>query len=238
MKLSKKFYLALLVLFLGPALAGACELGDFECMKQSDTSVAPSAFEPVPYAPNQDDYISPKLEELKNKGVPENMLQRALKFFDANRDRIPNKRYLGIVDFSLNAGEKRFFFINLDDGTVEYYHVAHGKDSDDGNGNLISFGNDASANKSARGFFVVGQPYQTTQVGYASIMNGLNPGYNENSASREIMLHGAAYVTENPPHAGFSWGCFALDNAVIGAIVDKIQGGLFYADTSRDLFPG
>src|SRR4051794_14211830 len=41
--------------------------------------------------------------------ISEKHLQRALAFFDFNYNNIMNKRYISVVDFSINASQRRFF---------------------------------------------------------------------------------------------------------------------------------
>ena len=44
------------------------------------------------------------------------------------------------------------------------------------------------------------------------------------------MIHGAAYVDEQAPHAGRSWGCPALDPRIRDHVFDRIKNGaLVYA---------
>ncbi len=230
-------------------LPGAPSPVRFEGPNDTTTEPAPGTgrygADPDPYEwlKPEAGYASPRMKDFADKGlegsgVPKDMLDRALRYFDANKAVIKNTNYLGIIDFSKHSDQARFFVINMNDNTVAAYHVAHGKGSDPNqSGYLRSFSNEPGSLKTSRGFFKVGEPFQGSEVGYSAFLDGLTTGHNSNVRAREIVIHGAWYVTENPPHAGLSWGCFALDSRVNADIIAKFRGGaIIYADTSGDLF--
>ncbi len=62
--------------------------------------------------------------------VPKNLLTEALKFYDANLDKIKNLDVIGVIDFKQHNSKKRFYIIDMQSGRVEQYLTAHGKNSD------------------------------------------------------------------------------------------------------------
>lgn len=188
-------------------------------------------------------YVSPRMQEFESKGiadagVPKDMLDRALRYFDANKGNIKNQRFLGIVDFAMHSSKARFFVINMEENTVKAFHVAHGRGSDPSQtGYLKSFSNEPGSHQTSRGFYKVGEPFQGSEVGYSAFLDGLTPGHNSNARAREVVMHGADYVSEKNNYAGLSWGCLAVDKLLIATFIDQFRGGaIIYADKSGDLF--
>jgi hypothetical protein len=205
-----------------------------------DVGVDPHPFQLVKPEPG---YSSPRMRAFESKGIadsgiPKDMLDRALGYFDANKGNIKNQHYLGIMDFGMHSSKARFFAINMDNNTVKAYHVAHGKGSDPNQtGYLKSFSNVPGSLQTSRGFYEVGNEFQASKTGHSAFLYGRTPGYNDNAAGREILIHGADYVSERNMYAGLSWGCFALDKPVNETIISQFKGGaIIYADKSGDLF--
>src|SRR5688500_11771080 len=61
-------------------------------------------------------------------GVDQRIFERAKAALDAHR--IYHRDFMGIADFSLPSSEPRFHVVDLRNGQVESYRVAHGQGSD------------------------------------------------------------------------------------------------------------
>ncbi len=59
-------------------------------------------------------------------GVPKNALKQALMYFQNNKSKFKNQKYISIADYSQNSKNKRFFLLNMETGEVELKKVSHG----------------------------------------------------------------------------------------------------------------
>lgn len=156
--------------------------------------------------------------------IANKMLAQALQFYDLNYNRIKNKDYVTVVDFSKNSREARFFIIDMNSGKVRALHVAHGKGSDpDGDGLATVFSNVSGSEASSLGFYLTAETYNGNH-GLSLKVDGLSPT-NSNVRARSVVIHGAAYVQEANVIQGRSWGCFALTMSVKDQVIDLLKGG-------------
>ncbi len=137
------------------------------------------------------------------------------------------KPYLTIVDYALPSTEKRLFVMNLQtDRLIDRTWVAQGENT----GLLWAkhFSNRYGTHKSSLGVFVTGQPFYGS-VGYSLRIHGLTPGENTNAYNRDIVVHGASYVSPQfiarHGYLGRSWGCLALPLNRYRNIINTIKGG-------------
>lgn len=168
--------------------------------------------------------------------IPDGMLDKAMSYFHENYARIPNKDYMGIIDFSQHSSKARFYIVDLRDGSVKGIRVAHGKGSDpDHDGFATVFSNTPNSNASSLGFYLTGETY-IGKHGKSMRLHGLS-STNSNALSRAIVIHEAAYVQEANVKQGRSFGCPAVAASEIANVISSLKGGaLIYAGISNSDF--
>jgi hypothetical protein len=142
-------------------------------------------------------------------------------------ENLAKKNVITIIDFSKSSTEKRFFVIDLDNKKLIYNcFVAHGKNS--GENIAQNFSNRPESLQSSLGFYLTAETY-FGEHGYSLRLDGIEKGINDNARSREIVVHGAEYVSEefikSYGRLGRSWGCPALPRDISKEIIDRISGG-------------
>lgn len=168
--------------------------------------------------------------------IPEDLKRKALEYFDANQDKIKNKNYIGIVDFTAHSSRQRFFILNMRSGEVTAMRVAHGKGSDpDGDGYATRFSNVPNSKASSLGFYITGALYIGSH-GKSMRLHG-HSSTNSNALSRAVVLHESAYVREANMTQGRSFGCLAVSTTEIRKALNSLNGGaLIYAGLSGSEF--
>ncbi len=142
-------------------------------------------------------------------------------------DSLKKKELITIIDFSKPSSEKRLYVVDLKTKKLLFFTlVAHGRNSGDLCADLFS--NEEGSLKSSLGFFITAETY-TGGNGYSLRLDGLEKNINDNARNREIVIHGADYVSEEfikkYGRLGRSWGCPALPPALSHEIIDTIAGG-------------
>jgi len=140
---------------------------------------------------------------------------------------VKNRKIISIIDYSKPSTEKRFYVIDLEKKQLLYRSlVAHGMGSGDNMAEIFS--NESDSHKSTLGFYITAETY-TGKNGYSLKLDGLEKGINDNARNRDIVIHGAKYVSQDfidkYGRLGRSWGCPALPVDVSKSIIDKISGG-------------
>ncbi len=141
-----------------------------------------------------------------------------------NKGIIKNE-FLTIIDFSLSSSTKRMWIIDMSQNKIILNSlVAHGKNS--GEEYAENFSNKNQSNKSSLGFFLTGETYQGKH-GLSLKLDGLEKGINDNARQREVVVHGADYVSEsfikNNKRLGRSQGCPAVPVELSKKIIETIK---------------
>ena len=158
--------------------------------------------------------------------VPAELLAEALASRDAHAARVGDVDRMTIIDYRRRSSERRFYLIDFDAGTAEALLVAHGRGSDpDHDGVADTFSNTPGSKMTSLGAFVTGDTYYGAH-GLSLKLHGLEPR-NDKAEARAIVIHGAVYVTPARAVLGRSWGCPALEMAVVERVIDAIKGGTF-----------
>ena len=142
-------------------------------------------------------------------------------------ENIKKKNIITIIDYSKPSTEERFFVIDLENKKLLFIcFVAHGRNS--GDHFATSFSNKPNSLQSSLGFFLTAETYMG-ENGYSMRLDGLEKGINDNARGREIVIHGADYVSREfitrTGRLGRSWGCPALPLETSKEVIDKISNG-------------
>ena len=165
-------------------------------------------------------------------GIDPQLFARAKAALDSHR--VAHRDFIGIVDFSRTSAERRFHVVDLRNGEVESFRVAHGSGSDPAHsGHLERFSNEFGSYATSRGTYTTGDYYHG-KYGLSMKTNGLDWS-NNNAEPRAIVIHNAWYaepdVLAQHGKLGRSQGCFAFSQADQGPVMRKLAGGrMIYAD--------
>ncbi|WP_374000583.1 murein L,D-transpeptidase catalytic domain family protein [Bdellovibrio bacteriovorus] len=168
--------------------------------------------------------------------VPREPLDLIFRMFDYNEGRIPNTDYAVLVDYSRPSVEKRLYLLNLRAGRVERFYVAHGIRS--GILQTRSFSNLPDSWKSSLGFYFAKGTYLSNKNGLSLYLDGIDRS-NNNSRIRNIVLHGASYVSDDfiqrNGRLGWSEGCFAVGLEHVQYLINILQNGSILLSYHKDL---
>jgi len=157
----------------------------------------------------------------------EECFAEALKGFYALKEKGLIKRdILTLVDFSLSSNVKRMWIIDMSANSILLQTlVAHGKNTGDEFAN--NFSNIPESFKSSLGFYATGESYNGKH-GISLKLDGLDKGLNDYARKRDVVIHGANYVSEsfikNHKRLGRSQGCPAVPCEFAPEIISMIKG--------------
>ena len=165
-------------------------------------------------------------------GINPQLLERAKAALNTHKLWIRDT--IGVVDFSKPSSDPRFHVVDLQNGTVDSYRVAHGRGSDpDHSGFVERFSNDVGSYATSSGAYTTGD-YYDGKYGLSMKVRGLDWS-NYNAEPRAIVIHNAWYAEDDmiPIHGklGRSEGCFAMSRENQYKVMRKLAGGrMIYAD--------
>ncbi|WP_246845375.1 murein L,D-transpeptidase catalytic domain family protein [Bdellovibrio sp. NC01] len=223
------------------------------------------------------------IQRILLQGVPADALDRILQFIDDNQGRsfpqdtytclgkppedvtpcdeakrFPTTRYVTfwnpkqvvIVDYGAPSTDYRFYLINLLSGEVKYFYSAHGVGSGKSN-YATKFSDIKNSRQTSLGIFMTGEVYKGS-YGNTMRMYGLQSS-NAQAYNRDIVLHGAWYVSEQFINSkdpttgeaygrlGVSWGCPAVELSYIASLIKTLGYGsliMHYRNSLMDLAQG
>lgn len=137
------------------------------------------------------------------------------------------RQIMSIIDYTLPSNQKRLWVIDLRTGHVIFNTlVAQGKFT----GGLFAkyFSDRPESKESSIGLFVTDGTY-VGHDGYSLRINGLDKGFNDKALEREIVIHGAWYVSDSfarrNGRIGLSWGCPAVPKEVVTPLINTVKDG-------------
>ena len=141
-------------------------------------------------------------------------------------------RMLAIADMTQPSTAKRLFIFDLEERRlVLRTWVAHGQNS----GGLMAehFSNRNGSHQTSLGLYRVGSRIISPKHGPALLLHGLDKGLNDQALPREVIIHGADYVSAQfiaaQGRLGRSWGCPAVPRADMARVIELLaDGGLLY----------
>jgi hypothetical protein len=161
-------------------------------------------------------------------GLSARTLALALRAYERARTwGVVQRPILSIIDYALPSTAERLWVLDLERDRVLFHErVAHGRGS--GENEARSFSNEPGSRQSSLGAFRTGAAY-VGKHGVSLRLEGLEPGINDLACEREIVLHGASYVSAafaaRRGRIGRSFGCPAVRTAIADRLIRAIQGG-------------
>lgn len=145
-----------------------------------------------------------------------------------NAGKIPNlKEVISICDFNQPSTVNRLWVIDLTEKKVLFNtYVAHGQNT--GDDCAMTFSNKINSHQSSIGFYVTANSY-IGDHGLSLRLEGMDKGFNDAAFKRDIVIHGADYVSDaficENQRLGRSWGCPAVPVELAEPIVNTIKDG-------------
>jgi hypothetical protein len=162
-------------------------------------------------------------------GLSENAFAMAVKGLDYCKAKgwASKQHIITVIDFSRPSTQKRLFVIDVAQGKLLLQSlVAHGKNS--GEKYASRFSNKEASHQSSLGMYVTLGTY-LGKHGYSLKLKGCESGINDKAYNRDIVMHGAEYVSDAFIAArgflGRSEGCPAVPKKMNQKIIDYIKGG-------------
>ncbi|HNP32401.1 MAG TPA: murein L,D-transpeptidase catalytic domain family protein [Flavobacterium sp.] len=162
-------------------------------------------------------------------------------FYNLKQRGLVQKNILTLVDFSLSSNTKRLWVIDLEKNKILFQTlVAHGRNTGEEFAN--EFSNQAESFKSSIGFYATGEIYNGKH-GLSLKLDGLEKGLNDNARERQVVVHGADYVSESfikqNKRLGRSQGCPAIpvemNEKIINVIKDKSCLFIYHPSKNQEI---
>jgi hypothetical protein len=167
--------------------------------------------------------------QLQDSGLSEKAFQYAYLGYRRllKRKVLRKTDVLSICDFSQSSGSKRMYVIDVHNKKLLYHtYVAHGISS--GREYANSFSNTPESYKSSLGFYVTRNTY-FGRNGLSLRIDGVEKGFNNLASERNIVIHGATYVSERILNKygmmGTTFGCPAIPEEMTKAIIPVLKNG-------------
>lgn len=190
-------------------------------------------------------YYTPQLRRADKRNIPLNKIPSAKDFkylAGLNRNTLAkaihgyryavlkgmvHTPFLVIVNYRITSDKPRLWIFNLRTRSlIAKLRVAHGSNS--GTFNATKFSNKINSHKSCLGVFVTDKTY-FGKYGYSLHLRGLQPGINDNTYRRHIVVHPGYYVGDKAVlqhhEAGKTWGCLAMDPKYVTKVINLIKNG-------------
>ena len=136
-----------------------------------------------------------------------------------------------LTDFSLHSAEPRQWIVDLAVAAVLWnLHVAHGRGMEEPEDvpYAPAFSNVPETHLSSLGMMRSAEPY-VGDYGPSFRLDGLEPGFNDNVRTRDIVMH--PWEGSRPEYVGAhgftqpTWGCPAIDDRIAPQVVLALSGG-------------
>jgi hypothetical protein len=167
--------------------------------------------------------------QLQDSGLNEKALEYALLGYHRllRKGVLHRSDVLSICDFSQSSSQRRMYVIDVEHRKLLYRtYVAHGINS--GEEYASSFSNVPESNKSSLGFYVTRNAYFGSN-GLSLRIDGVDRGFNNMASERNIVIHGAPYVSERILHKygvmGTTFGCPAIPAELSEQIIPVLKNG-------------
>jgi hypothetical protein len=166
-------------------------------------------------------------ETLTTTTGPRGLVAQANAALDRHAGLIAHRDLVGIADFGIHNSKPRFHLLDMQNGRLESFLVAHGRGSDPSHtGWLQHFSNQPGSEASSEGAYLTKDIYFGAH-GRSRRLAGLDPQNNQ-AEPRGIVVHGAWYVNRELAARGAigrSEGCFAFQEDQVGQIIDRLGAG-------------
>jgi hypothetical protein len=139
---------------------------------------------------------------------------------------------IAIADMTQPSTAKRLYVIDVEQRRlILRTWVAHGQ----GTGDVMAtaFSNREGSHQTSLGMYRVGAEITSPKHGAALLLHGLDKGLNDQALPREVIIHGADYVSQEfiarHGRLGRSWGCPAVSREDMPVVIDLLaNNGLLY----------
>lgn len=183
----------------------------------------------INYALISDSKVMYDTLQLAAIGLSEKAFDYAYKGYQrlVKKQRLANPGILAICDFSQPSNKKRLYVLDLTNNKVLLTsYVAHGRGS--GAEYAMRFSNRSRSHQSSLGFYTTSSIYYG-EHGLSLRLQGLEPGFNNLAMKRNIVVHGATYISDDylntNKYMGRSYGCPAVPEDECAEIIELIKNG-------------